>query len=228
MVHRQLPGGARTKQDTLASLAGLYVIIDPTLTADRDPLEVARQALQGGATAIQFRDKVSDKGDALPLVMQLARLCHSFGAVCIINDHADLAVAASAHGVHLGQHDLPVDLARNVLKPWQIAGTSNALVGEVLESVADGADYVAVGAMFPTGSKSNTRPAGPETLRKVRAQLGADGPPLIAIGGISQENVAEVAKAGADGICVISAVTLADNPAQAAHDLLTAFRAAHR
>ena len=218
------PLGGVTRRQTVAKLRGLYVLIDPEWTGGRDPITVARQALEGGATALQLRDKLRDKGDSLPLVRRLVRLCRDYDAACIINDHADLAVAVGSHGVHVGQHDLPVDLARQVLKPWQIAGTSNALVEEAVASHEDGADYIAVGDMFGTRSKSNTRPAGPETLRKVREAVPASGPPLIAIGGIDSGNVWEIAQAGADGIAVMSAVTLAEDPAEAAAGLLRAFR----
>jgi thiamine-phosphate diphosphorylase len=126
--------------------------------------------------------------------------------------------------VHLGQHDLPVADARATLKPWQLAGASNALVDEAVVSASAGADYLAVGAMFPSGSKSNTRHAGPETLRRVRQAIPPGGPPLVAIGGITRENVAQMAQAGADTVCVIGAVTQAENPRQAAEALLAAFR----
>ena len=218
--------GESTRRRAAAKVRGLYVIIDPQLTGGRDPLWVARQALEGGATTLQLRDKMRDKGDSLLLAQRLVRLCRDYDATSLMNDHADLAVAVAAGGVHVGQHDLPVPLAKAVLKPWQIAGTSNALVDEAIASYQDGADYIAVGAMFPSQSKSDTRPAGPETLRRVREAVPSDGPPLIAIGGIDKENVWEVAKAGADGICVISAVTLAEDPAQAARALLDAFRSA--
>ncbi|MEX2431597.1 MAG: thiamine phosphate synthase [Dehalococcoidia bacterium] len=206
-------------------LRGLYVIIDPELTNGRDPVWIAEQAIAGGATALQLRDKTRDKGDGLQLAQDLANICRSADVTLLINDHPDVALALGAHGVHLGQHDLPVHAARQVLVPWQIAGTSNALVAEAQASYEHGADYIAVGRMFETTSKANTRPAGPETLRKVRETVPADGPPIVGIGGITTENIAQVAAAGADGICVISAVTQADNPKAAAAALLEAFRA---
>ena len=223
-----LTPGAETRRRMAAKVAGLYVIIDPEQTAGRDPAWVARRALEGGASALQLRDKTRDKGDSLSLAQRMVVLCRDYDAVCIINDHADLAVAAGAHGVHVGQHDLPVALAHAVVKPWQIVGSSNALEEEAIASYEDGADYIAVGDMFGTSSKSNTRPAGPKTLGAVRRAIPMDGPPIVAIGGITKENVREVVSAGADGICVLSAVGLADDPAQAAQELLDAFQAARR
>jgi thiamine-phosphate pyrophosphorylase len=206
-------------------LRGLYVIIDPALTGGRDAAWVAAEALAGGATALQLRVKETDAGDWLLLAQRLAALTREADAVLFVNDHADMTVAAGADGVHLGQHDLPLAAARSVLRPWHLAGTSNALVEEARASLAGGADYIAVGRMFETSSKANTRPAGPARLAEVRALIPADGPPLVAIGGITPANVAEVARAGADGVCVIGAVTGAPDPRAAAAGLLAAFRA---
>ena len=218
--------GAYFRRMAATKIAGLYVIVDTDLLGPRDPLDLAEQVLLGGASVIQLRDKLHDKGDSLPLARRLVELCNQHDALCIINDHADLAVAAGAHGVHLGQHDLPVADARATLRPWQLAGASNALVDEAMASDNAGADYLAVGAMFPSGSKTNTRPAGPETLQRVRQAVPPGGPPLVAIGGITRENVAQVAQAGADAVCVIGAVTQAEDPRRAAEALLAAFRQA--
>ncbi|MBI4312555.1 MAG: thiamine phosphate synthase [Chloroflexi bacterium] len=204
-------------------MAGLYVIVDPQLTGGRDVLEIARAALRGGATAIQLRDKVHDKGDQLPLARELRKACEEAGASFIVNDHADLAIAANAHGLHVGQHDLPVTEARAILRPHQFIGTSNALTQEALASVASEADYVAVGDIFGTSSKSNTRPAGLEALRSVRAAI--KDVPVVAIGGINIGNVDAVLEAGADGVCVISAVCLAQEPETAARALVERIRA---
>lgn len=226
MAQAELAAASLVRRRRAERLHGLYVIVDPSLTLDRDPVRVAEQAVAGGATAIQLRVKETDKGRWLPLAEALRAVCADGGAALIINDHPDVAVAVDADGVHLGQNDMPVAAARATLRPWQIAGTSNALTTEADVSVQAGADYVAVGRMFPTGSKADTRPAGPETLRAVRAAMPPDGPPLLAIGGITPENVGEVARAGADGICVIAAVTQSEDPRAAAARLLEAFEAA--
>ena len=217
-----------TRRQAATGVRGLYVIIDPTLTNNRDPAWVAECALKGGASALQFRDKASDKGDSLPLVQRLVALCRDHNAVCVVNDHADLAVAAGADGVHLGQHDLPLTVAREMLHPWQFIGSSNALAGEAISSYQAGAEYIAIGSMFNTSSKLNTRWAGPDTLRQIHGFLPVERPPLVAIGGITRQNVALVAQAGADGICVISTVTAAEDPEAAARELLEAFREAQK
>jgi thiamine-phosphate diphosphorylase len=151
-------------------------------------------------------------------------LCDDYGALLIINDHADLAVACNAHGLHLGQHDLPIEDARAILHPHQIIGKSNALLEEALESERQGADYVAVGAIFPTGTKERTRPAGLETLERVKAQLSVA---IVAIGGIGRDNVRQVTLAGADAVCVISAVVGEPDPEEAARRLVDAISSAH-
>jgi len=199
------------------------VIIDPQLTNGRPVLEVAEAALKGGARAIQLRNKTIDKGDILPTARQLKDLCDTHGALLIVNDHADLAVASAAHGLHLGQHDLPVAEARAILQDHQIIGRSNALFEEALESQAQGADYIAVGSVFPTVTKGVTRPAGLDILRRVKASVDA---PVVAIGGISEENIEQVVMAGADCVCVISAVAMAKSPRDEARRLVDKIDAA--
>ena len=212
----------RTARDQTASkVSGLYVIVDAQAAGGRDLVELTGAALRGGARVIQLRDKLSDKGDVLPVARSIRDLCDRHDAVFIVNDHADLAVACDAHGLHLGQHDLPVAEARAILKPYQIIGTSNALVEEAAESESQGVDYLAVGAMFPTDTKDRTRPAGLSTLSAVKASTSL---PVVAIGGINLGNVAQVVRAGADAVCVISAVVGAPDPEAAARVLIAAMQ----
>lgn len=208
---------------TTAKIEGLYVIIDAQFAGDHDLVELTESVLHGGARVIQLRDKVHDKGDVLPLARRLRDLCEDHGALFIINDHVDLAVACNAHGVHLGRHDLPVEEARAILHPHQLIGTSNALLTEALESQRQGADYVAVGAVFPTRTKEQTRPAGLETLAQVKANVSL---PVVAIGGIEHRNVGDVMRAGADAACVISAVIGTPDPEQAARLMVEVMAAA--
>ena len=218
--------GRRFRRDAADRVRGVYVIIDPSLTNGRDPCEVAAAAIEGGASAVQFRDKAPNKGGSLALAQRLAEVCRERGAAFIVNDHADLAAAVGADGVHVGQRDLPIAGARRALRAWQLVGKSNALTEEAQASLDEGADYVAVGRMFETASKQDTRPAGVETLCRVREMVPADGPPVIAIGGITAANVGEVARAGADGVAVIGEVAQAPDPKAAAARLLDAFMSA--
>jgi thiamine-phosphate diphosphorylase len=202
-------------------IAGLYVIIDPAACVGRSAVDVARLALEGGASLLQWRDKLRDKGDQLADARAIAALCRRHGALFIANDHADLAIAAGAHGVHLGQHDLPIETVRPIVGPGMIIGVSTNNAAEARAAEAAGADYIAVGAIFATSSKDVTRPASIERLRQVKAAVRV---PVIAIGGISAENIRAVVDAGADGAAVISAVCGAADPRAAAAALAGAWR----
>ncbi len=203
-------------------LRGLYVIVDPEHTAGRGPVEVCRRALAGGAMAIQWRDKRRDKGEQLADLEQLLTLCRSAGAPLIVNDHVDLALAVGADGVHVGQHDLPVAVARRLLHEGAIVGCSTNNPDEARAAEAAGASYIAVGRIFPTTSKPNTRPADLGVITRVKAAVRA---PIVAIGGITSENIAQVVAAGADAAAVIAAVGEAPAIEQAARALASGFTA---
>jgi len=199
-----------------ARVQGLYVIIDPEATRGRDAVEVARLALEGGASMLQWRDKRRDKGEQLPDVRAVRELCARHGALLIVNDHADLAAAAGADGVHLGQKDLPPEAVRDILPEGSVIGVSANNVDEARRAQEHGASYVAVGSIFPTASKEVTRPASPERLAEIKAAVGV---PVVAIGGIHEGNIDRVLEAGADAVAVISAVCAADDPREAARRL---------
>ena len=198
-------------------LQGLYVIVDPEFSPV-GVVNAAEAALKGGARMLQWRDKSREKGLQLPECREIARLCEQYDSLLIVNDHADLAIAAGAHGLHVGQRDLPIGDARSIMPPHMVIGTSNATLKEAIESQRLGADYIAVGRMFPTTTKTNTRPAGLDTLKRVREIAEV---PLVAIGGITEGNVETVIEAGADLIAVISAVTGVPDPVGAARKLTT-------
>ncbi len=195
---------------------GLYVIIDPDACAARDPVEIARLALEGGAAVIQWRDKLRDKGDQIADARAVRDLCAKHGSTFIVNDHVDLALAVEADGVHLGQHDLPIEPVRPFVPPDFVIGVSTNNVEEAERAEAAGAGYIAVGSIFPTASKETTRPASPERLRDVKAAVSV---PVVAIGGINGSNIDQVLAAGADAAAVISAVCSAGDPRAAAREL---------
>ena len=207
----------------LEKMRGIYVLIDPEQIGGKDPLELAKRVLEGGAGAIQIRDKRLNLRETLLISERLLKLCREYRATCIINDRVDVAILIGADGVHLGQQDLPATSARQILKPWQIIGTSNALFNEAQIALDEQVDYIAIGDIFGTKSKNNTRPAGIDLLRRIRGIIPVHGPPLIAIGGVHAGNASEVAFAGADGIAVMSAVTQAEDPTLAVTRLLEAF-----
>ncbi len=205
--------------ERIQRVRGLYVIVDPEAAKGRDVVEVAAAALRGGASVIQLRDKTRDKGEVLEVARTLKALCDRHDALFIVNDDADIAFLSEAHGLHVGQTDLPVVEARRVLTPNQIIGRSNNGVEEALESEAQGADYAAVGAIYATTTmgKSGRTALGADLIRNVKQAVSA---PVVAIGGINADNITEVARAGADCICVVSAVTYADDPERAAAELV--------
>lgn len=196
---------------------GLYVITDETLRPGRTHLDIARAALEAGARVIQLRDKQRDAGDLLPVAREMAALCRAAGALFIVNDRVDLAVAAGADGVHLGQTDLPIGAARALLGPERLLGVSVETAEQVGQAEQEGADYLGVGAIYGTASKPDAGDAvGPDQLRRFRPLTWL---PLVAIGGITLERIPEVRAAGADSVAVIGAVVAAADPTAAARDL---------
>lgn len=189
-------------------IAGLYVIIDTQALGTRSEVEVAREAIQGGAKIIQLRDKIRAKAELLSVAQELRKICAEYDTLFIVNDHLDIALASDADGLHVGQEDLPLTVARKLLSGDKIVGCSAATLDEALQAEEQGADYIAVGSIYPTPSKPGTRLAGLDTLRQVKKAVSV---PVVAIGGINEDNVADVISAGANAVAVISAVLRADD-----------------
>ena len=216
---------AAVRREKADQVRGLYVIIDPQVTGGRDPYDIAVASVNGGARMLQLRDKLRDKGESLPLAASLQDLCLRTGTMLIINDHADVAAAVGSAGLHVGQTDLPVARARQVLAPQQVLGRSNREFAQLAESKEMGADHLAFGAIYATTSKGVARnPQGPERVREAKSIAG--DAPLVAIGGINLSNVAPVVEAGADAICVTAAVASAEEPEAAAAQMTAAIEAA--
>lgn len=197
-------------------LHGLYVcvITDPRLAAGRDHVAIAEEALRGGADMIQLRDKTGDLRNLLRQAVSIQALCRAQGALFIVNDRVDLALAAGADGAHVGQDDLPAEAARRLLGPGRLLGVSTHSPVQARAAEKAGADYIGFGPMFLTGTKdTGYAPQGLTALREVRR---ATRLPILAIGGISLENVGEVIQAGATAPAVISAVVAAPDIAAAA------------
>jgi len=201
----------------------LYVVLDRTASAGRDLEVILDATLAGGCRMIQLREKEWPSGRLLPLAERMRDRCRRAGATFIVNDRVDLALAVGADGVHLGQDDLPPRAARPLLRPGMVLGRSTHSVGQAREAQVEGADYIAVGSMFPTRTKPDFQLVGPELIRAIRPETRS---PLVGIGGVTRENVAEVIRAGADGVAVISAVCGAPDPAAATREFLAAIGAA--
>ena len=208
-------------------LKGIYIIVDPEATRGRPVSEVAAQSLAGGAKVVQLRDKLSDKGPMLDLARELKALCDAHDALFVMNDHADLAHAVDAGVLHVGQTDLPVGDARQILSPNQLIGNSNGTLEEALQSQQDSVDYMAVGAIYSTTTmgKSGRNALGPEMISRVKNTVKQ---PIVAIGGINRSNIQDVVRAGADSVCVVSAITFADDPKAATEELVHLYESAAR
>ena len=214
-----------TRQDKVKQLTGLYVILDRQALAGRDELEVAGEIVQGGARVIQLRDKQSYKGELLPIAQGIKELCAKSGVLFIVNDYLDLALAVDADGLHLGQKDLPVHIARRELPIDKIIGSSVTTVSRAIEMRDEGADYVAVGSMFPTRGKEGAVVVGLDMLQQVKKAISS---PLVAIGGIDESNVGEVIAAGADCVAVINAVLGKPDVRKATRQLVSQIKRAKR
>jgi thiamine-phosphate pyrophosphorylase len=208
--------GRITRRDKMGRLHGLYVVVDTAALGGRDPVKVAGQAIRGGASAIQLRDKSSAGKTLLAVAREMQGLCTEKGALFIVNDALDIALAAGADGLHVGQEDLPVKEARRLLPLDKILGCSARTVAEALAARDDGADYIGVGAVFPTPSKPEAEVVGPARLEEIKRAVDL---PLVAIGGINEDNLGQVIAAGADAVAVISAVLGAADVAAAARRL---------
>lgn len=196
-----------------SSLAGLHVIVDS--------VALAEAALRGGAAAIQVRTKAGTDRERLALIVAVGERCRAAGALCLVNDRVDLALAAAADGVHLGADDLPVEVARALSRPgFLIGGTArDPATGRRL--VAQGADYLGVGPVWATTSK--TALPDPIGLDGLRAVAGSVEVPVVAISGINAGRIPAALAAGAAGVAVIGAVGAAPDPVAATRQLVRAF-----
>ncbi len=185
----------------------LYVIPDRKIGSPLSLVEQARLAIEGGATAIQLRDKEADGGELLEIARAMAALCRESKVLFIVNDRLDVALLSGADGVHVGQSDLPADEVRRQAPRPFIVGASAHTPEEAQKAEADGVDYLGVGAVFGTGSKDDAKVIG---LDGVRAVATVARVPLVAIGGITIENLPDVMRCGMDGVSVISAAVRGD------------------
>jgi thiamine-phosphate pyrophosphorylase len=194
-----------------------YVVTSGTLVPGRGHREIAIAAIEGGATAIQVRAPELGDAELLPLAREIVRICREARVLCIVNDRVEVAIAADADGVHVGQADHP-GAARAALGPDRILGVSVLDAGQAREAAALGADYLGV-TVWPTRTKPEALPRGPDGLDTV---AGATPLPVVGIGGIDATNAAEVIRAGAAGVAVISTVVAARDPATATRELRAA------
>lgn len=195
--------------------ADLYVVITEALCAGRPALAMLQAVLAAGVRLVQLREKDRSGRQLYELALEFRRRTAAAGALLIINDRLDLALAVAADGVHLGQDDLPVAAARRVA-PELLIGASSHSLKEALEAQEAGASYVNIGPVFPTGTKPGATPLGPEMIDQIAPYLKI---PWTTMGGITLQNIHEVVRRGARHPAVITAVTQAPDPEQAARKL---------
>lgn len=195
----------------------LYVITDQKLSRGLTHDQIAEKAVMGGADAIQLRDKHCSGKELMSYALKIREITRRHGALFFVNDRLDIAIASEADGVHLGQDDMPLSMARKISPPGFIIGISAGTVEEAIEAEKGGADYVGAGPVYGTLSKSDAGPAcGICLIEDIKKRVSI---PVVAIGGINENNVGEVLKAGADGVAAISAVISQEDVAGAAAKL---------
>lgn len=199
----------------------LYFITDSTLYDEPEFLARVEAALRGGITLVQLREKERTTREYLALAEKVHALTQQYGVPLIIDDRIDVAMAAGTEGVHLGQSDLPVGIARRILGKDCIIGATAKTVPQAREAFAQGADYLGVGAIYPTTTKVRTVLTKPETLRDICAAVPI---PVNAIGGLNAENLGVLEGIPIAGICAVSAIMKADDPCRAARALSEAMQ----
>lgn len=181
----------------------LYLCTDSRLMSCATVEESVERAVKGGVSVVQLREKNASSREMFELAKRVKKITDKYGVPLIINDRLDICLAADAAGVHLGQSDLPCSEARRILGSEKIIGVSAATPEEAAKAQADGADYLGVGAVFATSTKTNTRPVTTETIRAIRSAVTI---PFVVIGGVNSDNIGSLYGLGINGAAVISAV----------------------
>jgi thiamine-phosphate pyrophosphorylase len=208
------------------SLWDVYLVTDRAFSMGRSNMEIVEAAINGGVSVVQFREKDLETRDFYTEAVQIREFLRSADIPLIINDRIDIALAVDADGVHLGQNDMPMRIARKILGPDRIIGLSLNQLNDINEEAFAFADYLAVSPVFATATKLDTAAAwGLEGLRRARNLTDM---PLVAIGSIKHENAREVVMAGADCVAVVTAIVSAENPESAARALVEKVREAKR
>ena len=201
----------------------LYLVTDRSVMSAKSLEQAVEQAIQGGCTVVQLREKNASSREFFETAQRVKQITDSYHIPLIINDRTDICLAVNAAGIHVGQQDLPAKVVRSIVGPDKIVGVSAATLSEAKQAEQDGADYLGVGAMFATSTKTNTRPVTVEQLAQIKQAVQI---PVVAIGGIQSSNAATLTETGIDGIAVVSAILAQENITHAAQQLKTCFTGA--
>lgn len=199
----------------------LYLVTDRDLMSTKDLETAVEKAIDGGVTMVQLREKSASSRQFYEQAVYIKKITDYYGIPLIINDRIDIALSVNATGVHIGQSDIPASVARKIIGKDMILGVSASSVREALQAQNDGADYLGVGAMFPTGTKTDAQTVSMEELRQIRQAVSL---PIVVIGGINRENAASFRDTGIDGLAVVSAIISQPDIKAAAGELKRLFR----
>lgn len=194
----------------------LYLVTDRKCLKNKDLNSAIEEAILGGVTLVQLREKSSDSLELFNIAKEVKKITDKHNIPLIIDDRIDIAMAVDATGVHLGQEDIPCNVARKILGSDKIIGVSAHNIKEALKAQSDGADYLGCGSIFNTSTKNNVTSLKIQELREIKEKVNI---PVVAIGGINEKNVLELRGTGIDGIAIVSAILGKDNIKKAAEEL---------
>ena len=197
----------------------LYLVTDKSEDVDKF-LKTIDEAIQGGVSVVQIREKTADTLDFYNLALKVKEITTKYNVPLIINDRVDVALAIDADGVHVGQSDMPCDVTRKLVGDDKIVGVSAATIEEAQKAEKDGADYIGTGAVFPTATKDDAPSITKKELKEVVDSINI---PVVAIGGINLDNASELTDTGIAGLSVVSAIMSSDNPKESSKKLLEIF-----
>ena len=195
----------------------LYLVTDKINKTDDEFLKIIEEAIKGGTTVVQIREKEGETLDFYNLALKVKEITSKYNVPLIVNDRIDVALAIKSEGVHIGQTDMPADVARSLIGDEMILGVSASTVEEARKAEKDGADYIGTGAVFPTATKDDAPSITKDDLKEVTGSINI---PTVAIGGITLENASELAGTGISGISVVSAIMNSEDPKTASENLL--------
>lgn len=198
----------------------IYLVTDRDLMSTKTLEEAVEQAIIGGCTLVQLREKDCSSLDFFNTAVKIKEITDKYNVPLLINDRLDIALAVDAAGVHVGQSDLPVSFVRKIIGEDKIIGISAGTLEEALQGQKDGADYLGVGAMYATGTKKDANPTSMEELKKIRDAVSL---PIVVIGGINEERIKDFKGTGIDGLAIVSAIIAQVDIAEAARKITKLF-----
>ena len=194
----------------------VYLVTDHRNKTDEEFLNIIEEAIKGGTTIVQLREKTASTKDFYQLALKVKEITSKYDVPLLINDRIDIAIAVDSEGVHIGQDDMPADIARKIIGEDKILGVSASTVEEAKKAEIDGADYIGSGAVFPTATKDDADSVSKEELKEIVDSIDI---PVVAIGGITLENAGTLKDTCIAGFSVVSAIMSADDPKEASHKL---------